>query len=480
MILTSTVALAVLGTTMPQIPGPDPRIPLEPVPHKRQLAWHEMEYYAFVHFGPNTFTGKEWGDGKENPNVYDPTQLDPKQWARVFKQAGMKGVIITAKHHDGFCLWPSKQSNHTVANSKNPTDVLKALSEACKAEGLKFGVYVSPWDRNHPLYGTPEYNAAYVETLKEVLGNYGPVFEMWFDGANGEGPNGKKQVYDWAAFHETVRKFQPNAVMFSDAGPDIRWVGNEAGIASDPHWGNLNRNRYVPGTPLYKELGEGQREGNFYVPAECDVSIRPGWFYRSSEDAKVKTPAELEELYYASVGRGSNLLLNVPPDPRGLIADPDIKSLMGLKEILDKTFKRNLAKEAKVEAVGTLEDVKEKPLSNPKSVIDGKQGSYWIAKDTVRGELILKFPTPVLADVLEIREHLPLGQRVAAFRVQVNPSSAAGEESLTIEGKTIGNRRLLRFEPRRVSEIRIAFIDGRGAPAISEVGLYASPRTLGN
>ncbi len=233
----------------------------------------------------------------------------------------MKGVIITAKHHDGFCLWPSKYSTHTVAQSKwenGQGDVLKELSAACKDEGLKFGIYISPWDRNHPAYGTPEYNQVFNHMLEEVLTNYGPIFEVWFDGANGEGPNGKKQVYDWPLFISTVRRLQPNACIFSDGGPDVRWVGNEGGQASETNWSTLDKGGFYPGSPRYRELGEGHENGTDWLPAECDVSIRPGWFYHPDQDAHVKSPAEIESLYYNSVGRNSHLLLNVPPNREGI------------------------------------------------------------------------------------------------------------------------------------------------------------------
>ena len=265
-----------------------------PIPDPRHLEWHKMETYAFVHFGPNTFSGNEWGNGKEKPETFNPTKLDCNQWVQTFKKAGMKGVIITAKHHDGFCLWPSKLSTHTVMQSPFKRDILKELSIACKKEGIKMGVYLSPWDRNHPTYGTDGYNDTFDGMLHEVLSNYGPIFEVWFDGANGEGPNGKRQVYDWKRYIATVRKLQPNAVIFSDAGPDVRWVGNENGVAPETSWSTINRDRYVPGISLYKELSEGTENGANWVPSECDVSIRPGWFWRKSEDAKEITNGRLE------------------------------------------------------------------------------------------------------------------------------------------------------------------------------------------
>ena len=286
------LALAV-AAALALIAAPDSR-PFPPLPTAPQAAWQAMETNAFVHFGPNTFTNVEWGSGREDPSLFNPTAFDARQWVRVFKQAGFRGVIITAKHHDGFCLWPSALSTHTVARSPwrgGKGDVLRELSDACREEGLKFGVYLSPWDRNHPAYGTAEYNRVFAAMLEEVLGHYGKVFEVWFDGANGEGPNGKRQVYDWPLFVGTVRRLQPEAVIFSDAGPDVRWVGNERGEGGATSWSLIDRARYVPGTDLSKELTEGFRNAPDWVAPECDVSIRPGWFYRSSEDSRVKTGA---------------------------------------------------------------------------------------------------------------------------------------------------------------------------------------------
>ena len=265
----------------------------DPWPTRQQLAWSGLEYYLFMHFGPNTFTDLEWGKGTEQEEVFNPTSLDCRQWCRIAKAAGAKGIIITAKHHDGFCLWPSKYSTHTVRESKwrnGKGDVLKELSAACREYGLLFGVYLSPWDRNHPKYGTPEYNQVFVNMMKEIIANYGPLFEFWWDGANGEGPNGKKQGYDWRLFQHTMRTQAPNTVIFSDIGPDIRWVGNENGIAGDPNWDLLDTAGFMRGlgAPPNDTLNHGNMYGKNWIPAECDVSIRPGWFYHAQEDAKVK------------------------------------------------------------------------------------------------------------------------------------------------------------------------------------------------
>ncbi len=274
-----------------------------PLPSKMQLEWSTLDYYFFVHFGPNTFTNLEWGEGTEHEEIFNPTQLDCRQWCRIAKAAGAKGIIITAKHHDGFCLWPSAYSKHTVRESKwknGKGDVLKELSNACKEYGLKMGIYLSPWDRNHPMYGTEEYNDVFINMMKEVVSEYGPLFVFWWDGANGEGPNGKKQIYDWHRFEQTLRTIAPNTPVFSDIGPDIRWVGNEKGIAGKTNWNLLDTAGFTrgEGSPHVDTLNKGNEIGGNWIPAECDVSIRPGWFYHAEEDDKVKSPKQLFDLYF--------------------------------------------------------------------------------------------------------------------------------------------------------------------------------------
>ena len=323
----------------------------QPTPSQRQQQWADMEFYLFVHFGPNTFTDLEWGKGSEKEEVFNPTNLDCRQWCRIAKAAGAKGIIIIAKHHDGFCLWPSQYSTHTVKESSwrnGKGDVLKELQTACKEYGLKMGVYLSPWDRNHPKYGTPEYNEVYINMMKEVVSRYGPFFEFWWDGANGEGPNGKKQVYDWNAFETTLRTIAPNTVVFSDIGPDIRWVGNEHGYAGQTNWNTLYTAGFTrgAGAPSQDTLNTGNRYGKVWLPAECDVSIRPGWFYHAAEDTTVKSGNELFNLYLKSVGRGAALLLNVPPDRRGLFTAYDSTALMDFKKKRDESFAKNLCKES--------------------------------------------------------------------------------------------------------------------------------------
>ncbi|MEZ0327095.1 MAG: alpha-L-fucosidase [Fimbriimonas sp.] len=420
--------------------------PLPPIPHPRQLAWQKMQQYAFVHFGPNTFTDVEWGEGKEDPKLFNPTALDCGQWARTAKAAGLTGIIITAKHHDGFCLWPSKYSTHTVAQSLYKGDVLRELSNACKKEGLKMGVYLSPWDRNHPSYGTPEYNQVFANMLREVLTSYGPIFEVWFDGANGEGPNGKKQVYDWPLFVNTVRKYQPNAVIFSDAGPDIRWVGNESGHSDPECWSTIDRDRYVAGTPLYQELTKGKRGGKDWVPAECDVSIRPGWFYHKEQDGQVKSPETLMKLWEESVGQNGSFLLNVPPDRRGLWHENDVMALLGWKKLLDEVYGKPLNVAA--------------AFSGPADPGDSALVNVTLSK-------------PRIFDRVELREPIGLGQRIAGFRIE-----ALVDEKWTVLSNqtTVGNRRIVRVPRTKSDRIRIVITDSLAEPLLTSVILYWTGR----
>lgn len=399
------------------------------VPSKRQLAWHGLEYYAFVHFGLNTFTDKEWGEGKEDPALFNPTALDCRQWCRLFKAASMKGVIITAKHHDGFCLWPSRYSTHTVAQSPwkgGKGDVLMELSKACKAEGLKMGVYLSPWDRNHPAYGTPEYNKVFASMLKEVLTKYGPIFEVWFDGAHGEGPNGKRQVYDWNLFISTVRKYQPNACIFSDAGPDVRWVGNEDGYAGETSWYTMDKTGVVIGAADQKYLNVGDPNGHDWVPPECDVSIRPGWFYHASQDSQVKPVEKLLDIWHASVGRGANLLLNVPPDRRGLIHENDAASLMALRHSLDKMYRKNWAIR-----------------------------SYWD-----KGYSVIDLDNIHPVDRVVLGEEIRLGQHISSFTISADVD---GKWQQIAKGTTIGRKRIVTFPPIRARALRLLAPSARPA-----------------
>lgn len=451
--------------------------PYGALPSKAQLAWQDMEYYMFIHFGPNTFTDKEWGHGDEDPKVFNPSQLDARQWARTAKLAGMKGIVLTAKHHDGFCLWPSKYSTHTVRESAwkdGKGDVLKELSAACKEYGLKFGVYLSPWDRNHPEYGTPTYNQVFANTLTEVLSNYGPVFEQWFDGANGESEGGKKQVYDWPLFHSVVYKHQPNAVIFSDVGPGCRWVGNENGIAGTTNWSTLNVEGFAPGAagPPAPVLNMGNEDGEKWIPAECDVSIRPGWFYSPATDDKVKTLPHLLDIYYGSVGRNGNLILNVPIDRRGLIHANDSIRLMELKSNLDATFKTNLAKGAKV----TASNIRKDKAVLASHLTDGNSKTYWASEDNVQQATItLDLKQPVTFNRFLVSEYIALGQRVKAFTVEVWEGNAFKEVA---RETTIGHKRILRLPNITTSRVRINILDAKACPVLTEVQLFKAPEVL--
>lgn len=444
-------ALAAIAMTSQ---APAPKIA---IPSQRQLEWQKLEYYAFIHFGPNTFTNEEWGHGKEDPKIFNPTQLDARQWVRTFKEAGMKQVIITAKHHDGFCLWPTKYSTHTVAQSKwrdGKGDVLAELRKACDEYGLKMGVYLSPWDRNHPKYGTPEYNDVFVNMLEEVLTKYGPIYEVWFDGANGEGPNGKRQVYDWPRFIATVRKHAPDAVIFSDAGPDIRWVGNEEGWAPENCWSSIDRNsrKAAIGAADTKYLNFGDPDAKDWVPAECDVSIRPGWFYHADQDNKVKTPEQLMDLWERSVGHNGSLLLNVPPDRRGLIHENDVKALMGFRKLREETYAKPIASTS--------------IFNRPSAENDRANGAFIPLK---KGQVV---------DRIELSEDVSEGQKVLQFWVYAmtkNGSYLPMSERLLYKGTSVGSRRIVRIPPTIADGIKIDIPVSRYGFKLTSARAYRSP-----
>jgi alpha-L-fucosidase len=449
--------------------------PYGALPSKAQVAWNDLEYYMFIHFGPNTFTNKEWGHGDEDPKVFNPTHVDARQWARTAKLAGMKGIVLTAKHHDGFCLWPSKYSTHTVRESAwkdGKGDILAELSAACKEYGLKFGVYLSPWDRNHPEYGTATYNQVFANTLNEVLSNYGPVFEQWFDGANG---GNIKQPYDWKLFHSVVYKNQPNAVIFSDVGPGCRWVGNENGIAGTTNWSTLNVKGFAPGAdgPPAKSLNEGNEDGEQWIPAECDVSIRPGWFYSPDTDDKVKSVSSLLDIYYGSVGRNGNLILNVPVDRDGVIHPNDSTRLMELRKVLDASFKDNLAKKAVVTATNTRTGNAAVKVSH---LNDGTNATYWATTDNAKNTVItLTYKKPVTFNRLVLQEYIALGQRVQNFSVEILEN---GQMKEIAKETTIGHKRILRLPDYTTTQVRINILAAKAAPVISEVQLYKAPGVL--
>ncbi len=427
--------------------------PVLPVPTKEHLVWHEKEFYLFIHFGPNTFTDKEWGDGKEDPTVFAPTQLDCNQWVRIAKLAGAKGIILTAKHHDGFSLWPSKYSTHTVRESKwleGKGDVVKMLSDACKKGGIEMGVYISPWDRNHPDYGTPKYNDIYIATMKELLTGYGKFFELWWDGANGEGPNGKKQEYTFRRFEDSAFKFQPQLMIFSDIGPSIRWCGNERGIIGNTNWNLLDTAGFYRGYggPPEDTLNQGNVNGKLWIPAEADVSIRPGWFYHPKEDNKVKSASTLFNLFLKSVGNGGNLLLNVPPDRRGLFNEADSASLVGFAALRKKAFETNVF-----------------------------AGLTPITKTNAAGLVTLTytFKKPTKLNAVVLQELIEHGQRVKSFTIEAKEENAFGKTDNFVkifDGTTIGRKKIATFNPITTTSIKITITDAKAAVYLKPTTAY--------
>ncbi len=419
--------------------------PFGPTPSPRQLRFQALEQCMFIHFGVNTFTGEEWGHGTEDPSSFDPKELDCKQWVAVAKDAGLRGIVVTAKHHDGFCLWPSSLTEHSVKYSpwrSGKGDVLAELSHACREGGIGFGVYLSPWDRNNPKYGTGDaYNEYFMAQLRDVLTHYGRVSEVWFDGACGEGANGKRQEYDWQRFVAVVRECQPDAVIFSDAGPDIRWVGNERGVGCETNWCRLSLAEFFPGIPGRNDvLCTGQRDGADWIQAEVDVSIRPGWFWRASEDDKVKTPEALERIWLESVGRGCNLLLNVPVDRRGLVAPQDAKALHEWGERVRNRTAKDVADHATPD---------------------------W---DAAHATLTLSWSTTVMPRTIRLEERVELGQRVESFRIDARSSDGPWRE--LARGTTIGPRRIFAVATAPATQLRFVVESSRATPMLGRVSVY--------
>lgn len=461
-----------------------------------------MEFYNFLHFTVNTFTDKEWGYGDESPAVFNPTDFDADAIVEALKSGGSKGVILTCKHHDGFCLWPTKTTEHCIRNSPWRTgkgDVVKEISEAAHRHGLKFGVYVSPWDRNQPTYGTPRYIEIYREQIRELLTWYGPIFEIWHDGANGgDGYYGgarekrvidKLHYYDWPHTWQIERDLQPGAVLFSDVGPDIRWVGNEKGIAGleapSPSGGRCARceatcwETYTPRSPsggpgapgdiVEQEATSGTRNGKYWMPPECDVSIRPGWFWHPAENSEVKSPNELLTLYYESVGRGGSFLLNVPPDKRGLLYPTDAQSLSGLGKLISSMFGRNLAAGAKCAASQIRGN---DPAYSPHNLLDGDRHTYWSTDDSITTpDVTFDFNSPVVFNLVRLRENIQLGQRVSSFAIDTWDQ---GKWSQFGVGTSIGSCRILRAtDPARTSRVRLRITASPVCPVLSEFGLFS-------
>ena len=431
-----------------------------------------MEYTMFVHFGPNTFTGAEWGSGQEKAEIFNPTELDCRQWAATARAAGMKGIIITAKHHDGFCLWPNPVSSHTVAQSPwkdGKGDVLKDLSDACKEYDLEFGIYISPWDRNDPHYGTEEYNDVFVKTLEHALGSYGHVFEQWFDRACGEGPNGKQQVYDWPLFNSTVHKMQPEALIFSDYGPGCRWVGNESGSAGRTCWSTINVNEDFTGpAQSLRTLNEGIKGGNTWAAAETDVSIRPGWFWRESENSKVKSLQHLLKIYYESVGRNSLLLLNVPADTRGLIHEVDSARLIELRAALDEIFSTDLSDGARVVAENVRGGSRRFKAQN---LLDKDYDKYWAVDDSVRKvSFLVNLPESRTFNRVQLQEYIPLGQRVSAFSIEALDDNGSWQP--IARETTIGYKRIVHVPTTTTSSVRVTIEEAEVCPVLNGFALF--------
>jgi alpha-L-fucosidase len=452
-----------------------------PIPSEAQMAWHEMELNAFIHFTTNTFTGLEWGKGSESTAIFNPTQLDAGQWVTVLKKAGFKQVILTCKHHDGFCLWPSQYTEHSIKNSpyKNGKgDLVKEVSDACKKQGIRFGVYLSPWDRNRGDYGQPGYLDYYRNQLKELFTRYGNVSEMWFDGANGgDGYYGganeirkinAKSYYDWPNTLALVRSIQPTVLFFSDAGPDLRWCGNERGYAGLTNWNTIRNDTLYAGKPgIETLLNTGSEDGDKWIPSEVDVSIRPGWFYHQKEDSLVRSAENLFNIYLSSVGRGSTLLLNVPPDQRGLIHENDQKSLEGFRKLLDDRFKNNLAQEATIKASGFRGN---SASYAPSNMNDNKKDSYWCTDDGIKNadiEINLKKKQPVKYIILQ--EYIKLGQRVKSFTIEAWINN---EWRTVANGTTVGFKRIFALENLETEKLRVSIKDAKACPLISNIEVY--------
>jgi len=463
----------------------NPPAPVYPIPTKAQLDWQEMEFYAFIHFNMNTFTNQEWGFGNEKPDTFYPTELDCRQWARVAKDAGMKGIIITAKHHDGFCLWPSEYTEHSVKNSswKNGRgDVIRELADACKEYGLKLGIYYSPWDRNHAGYGTPKYLTYMRNQLRELLTNYGEIFEVWFDGANGGtgyygGANeerrvDKKTYYDMQNTYPIIRELQPDAVIFSDAGPDVRWVGNEDGWAFETMWSNLLRDSVYAGMPEYSSMyASGQDNGSHWVPGETNVSIRPGWYYHEYEDHKVKSLADLIAMYFNSIGRNTTWLLNFPVDKRGLIHERDVEKLEKLTSTIDGQFAHEFANGMNTDATN-----ERGPGFEAENVVDRNKDTYWTTEESILdASITIELNEPKSIDMVLVQEYIALGQRVKKFSIDAKTDDGWVK---VIDATTIGYKRILRFPETLASAIRLNIEAAKAAPTISNIEVYNAPELL--
>ena len=479
--------ISALGLLLFSCKSPAPPEPYGATPSEGQLQWHDVDFYGMICLSTITYTDQEWGYGDEPASVFNPEEFDAVQIVAVMKEAGMKGVLIVAKHHGGFCLWPTATTGYSVKNSPwrgGNGDMIREFADATRAAGLKFGVYLSPWDRNDPGYGTPEYVERYREQLRELHTNYGDIFLSWYDGANGGdgyygGTRERREIdrtnyYDWENTWGLVRELQPNAAIFSDIGLDVRWVGNEQGIAGDPCWATYTPKAPDGGKPgcgytKYQEAVNGHRNGKYWMPAECDVPIRPGWFYHEKEDNSVKSAEELFDLYFVSVGRGGAFDLGLAPDKRGLFHVNDCESLKGLGRLLSETFTVNLASDAKLKASYT----RGSEAFSPTNLIDNNKNTYWSTDDEItNGEIIIEFPESTKFNIISLREYLPLGQRIDSITAEIYDGK---EWRLYAKATSIGACRLIRGEPEETSKIRIKTW-GPVCPALSEIGVYIEPQ----
>jgi alpha-L-fucosidase len=458
------------------------------VPTPLQVAYQKMEFIGFVHFSVNTFTDKEWGYGNEPEEIFNPTDFDAAQWAAAAKRSGMKELILTAKHHDGFCLWPSKYTEHSVKNSPwkdGRGDVVREFVEACRRHGLKVGLYLSPWDRNQAGYGSPAYLDYYRDQLRELLTEYGDISELWFDGANGGsgwygGADENRRIdretyYRWPETWALIKRIQPETLLFSDAGPDIRWIGNEMGFAAETNWSTINSEGIVVGDADQAYLNTGDPEGKNWLVPLCNTSIRPGWFYHQSQDDQVKSLQELLDVYYKSVGRNGVLLLNIPPDKRGLFHENDVAALEEFRSVLDETFRTNLAAGQKAGA----DNVRLNHLKfDPGNCLDGDEETYWACDDNIRSAgLEISLDGKVLFDRILLQEPIRFGQRISAFAVEARID---GGWAQIAGGTTIGYKRILRIPPVTADAVRVLITEANNPPALSNLGFFkASERETG-
>lgn len=455
--------------------------PTNVLPSPAQLAYIDMEMVGFIHFGMNTFTNSEWGYGNEDPALFNPAALDARQWARVAKEAGMGELILTVKHHDGFCLWPSAYTDHCIKSSpyrNGEGDIVREFVDACREEGLKVGFYLSPWDRNHADYGKPAYLEYYRNQLCELLTGYGEINEIWFDGANGgsgfyggareERHIDRERYYDWPATFELVKKLQPGIQIFSDAGPDIRWIGNEKGYAGESFWSTIDPERLVIGASDPAYLNTGDPSGEKWITGQCDVSIRPGWFYHPEEDTLIKTSGELFDLYLKSVGRNAVLLLNMPPDPNGLIPGHDSAVLAGFGSLINESFTDNLASDCRAEASSVCRPDKAFSAFN---VSDGDPATFWASGEGLDSATItLFFDQEKQINCIELNEPVKYGQRIRHFQLEI-PDTAGGWQLLA-SGTTIGRKRIVLFDMVETNQLRLSLYSHTGSPALSAINAY--------